>query len=365
MKKREEAARRKEKEQEQEKARDKEKEREKAAAAAPAAPSTSTAAPLTVNKTADAAAVDTTATTGPAGAGAGTGAAAIPVQGVEEDKSNEKGQVGEVVVPPSEPTSPPLAEVCLFLHKLGKGKLRVFVAETLHSAGYRIRSEGSNKVQSNGISLRKDTHPNLPLEIARNDMADAQTAGLTSGAVQPPGSGSELLNHTPSKRRDSASSVEASPTAAVSSRTTGVGAGAAAGAGAGIGAGAVLAGAAGTETLQHEHADSRQADDRDEYDDANEHEHDNEEDSEGDDGDADLDHEYSLQDEYEEEDRLIAQGGLGIPTDEVSLLLISCGWSGHTLYSRLSLWMSVEIWQGQPGISDSQGRRKGEGERRK
>ena len=163
MKKREEAARRKEKEKGQERAREKEKEREKEAATAAAAPSTSTAALCSVNKTADPAAVDTTATTGPAGAGAGTGAAAIPVQGVEKDKSNEKEQVGKVVVPPSEPTSPPLAEVCLFLHKLGKGKLRVFVAEMLHSAGYRIRSEGSNSVQSSGISPGNDTYLNLPL----------------------------------------------------------------------------------------------------------------------------------------------------------------------------------------------------------
>lgn len=122
-----------------------------------------------------------------------------------------------------------------------------------------------------------------------------QTAGVTSAAVQPPGSGSELLQSTPSRgslpRRESDNAVVGSGASPISSQST-----------------------SGQETLhgQHVHSDDEhghghESDQHEDDDDGHDHDHEHEH-----------EHEYEMQDEYEEEDRLIAQGGLGIPLDEVS-----------------------------------------------
>lgn len=108
----------------------------------------------------------------------------------------------------------------------------------------------------------------------RPGKADIQTAGVTSSAVQPPGSGSELLQTTPSR-----------PTAVRRESDTGTPADKASSSG------------GYTELLQTEGTDSQ-----DQADQA-----------------QDEDEEYGVEEEYEdEEDRLIAQGGIGIPLDEVS-----------------------------------------------
>jgi len=108
---------------------------------------------------------------------------------------------------------------------------------------------------------------------------DIQTAGLTSSAVQAPGSGSALLA-TPvrpsSSRRQSESSPSAAGPDAERTDTSG-----------------------GYSALsESEVPDSSSGSPVPQVDD-----------------------EYGLEDEYEdEEDRLIAQGGMGIPVDEVSQL---------------------------------------------
>ena len=113
------------------------------------------------------------------------------------------------------------------------------------------------------------------------------------------------------QRRESDSSISAPHGGSTGGLVT---AGAVGAAGAGAGAGVV----AGTETLQHEESDRS---------DGSEH-----------------DHDYDMQDEYEEEDRLIAQGGLGIPTDDVSLC---CRW----LSLCISLAGSIPIGRWSAGNS--------------
>lgn len=151
-------------------------------------------------------------------------------------------------------------------------------------------------------------------------MATLQTAGVTSAAVQPPGSGSELLHSTPSRgsatRRDSDSSPVVHPSPSVAAAA---GAGAGAGVIAGAGAAAVAAGSAGTTTDKATSSGGYTEMLQSETSEQDQQESDQQEDA--DEGGAELEAgegDYDLQDEYEEEDRLIAQGGLGIPIDEVS-----------------------------------------------
>lgn len=113
---------------------------------------------------------------------------------------------------------------------------------------------------------------------------------MTSSAVQPPGSGSELLQTTPS--RPTAVTRE-SDTGTTSPEHTSSG--------------------GYTEMLQTEGTDSQGRDENGEHE------------------EADGDIEYGDQEEYEdEEDRLIAQGGIGIPVDEVSPAL----WTDSDQFSK-------------------------------
>ena len=108
---------------------------------------------------------------------------------------------------------------------------------------------------------------------------DIQTAGLTSSAVQAPGSGSALLA-TPVRPSSSRRQSESSPSAAgPDAERTDTSGGYSA-----ISESEVPDSSSGSPVPQ-------------------------------------VDDEYGLEDEYEdEEDRLIAQGGMGIPVDEVSQL---------------------------------------------
>jgi RNA polymerase II subunit A small phosphatase-like protein len=109
--------------------------------------------------------------------------------------------------------------------------------------------------------------------------ADIQTAGLTSSAVQAPGSGSALLA-TPVRPSSSRRQSESSPSAAG--------------------------------------ADAERTDTSGGYSAISESEV---PDSSSGSPPPHAEDEYGLEDEYEdEEDRLIAQGGMGIPVDEVSQL---------------------------------------------
>jgi hypothetical protein len=85
---------------------------------------------------------------------------------------------------------------------------------------------------------------------------------------------------------------------------------------------------AGTETLQHEESD-RSGDDSQDGDDEQD--------------DQDMDHMYQYQDEYEEEDRLIAQGGMGIPTDEVGFVSTLVGACGEEVGN--ASWAFVDGWR--------------------
>lgn len=100
-----------------------------------------------------------------------------------------------------------------------------------------------------------------------------QTAGMTSSAVQPPGSGSELLQTTPSRQAALRRESEGTPSAEQTSS------------------------GGYTEMLQTEGTDSQDQDEN---------------------VDAEGEDDYAEEEYEDEEDRLIAQGGIGIPLDEVS-----------------------------------------------
>ena len=145
---------------------------------------------------------------------------------------------------------------------------------------------GEDPTAREGVVVAPSTPTKPPVEEVRlysKDMTDSeQTAGVTSSAVQPPGSGSALLStpHRPNSRKESDSpapiTVPSGTSSAEAERTE------TSGGYSDISESDLRSGDEAAPTGTEDHG------------------------------------EYAMDEEYEdEEDRLIAQGGMGIPLDEV------------------------------------------------
>jgi RNA polymerase II subunit A small phosphatase-like protein len=129
-----------------------------------------------------------------------------------------------------------------------------------------------------------------------------QTAGLTSAAVQPPGSGPINILATPTKLHPSSSSDIVPPSSSSDPEKTDTSGGYT-----NLSSESEAVDADGHRDHEHDH---HQDDDRD-YD-----QHQQQQQQQQDDYDQGQEHdEYDMDDYEDEEDRLIAQGGMGIPLD--------------------------------------------------